>query len=128
VIIHFVFDRPRVGEGLGALNSSLTSAGQASLKDLIAQLKANPTWKVQLVGRASPEGTEDYNMRLGKRRAQLVADAVRDAGIDGSRIADAPGSSLPKGCETAGTGLKSCGEIGSKDEKDRQVAATLFAP
>jgi hypothetical protein len=81
-----------------------------------------------LVGRASPEGTEDYNMRLGKRRAQLIADALRDAGIDSSRIADAPGSSLPKGCEPTGTGLKSCGKIGSKDESDRQVAATLFAP
>jgi hypothetical protein len=128
VIINFILDRPQAREGLGALNSSLTSAGQASLKVLITQLKANPTWKVQLVGRASPEGTEDYNMSLGVRRARLVADAVGDAGIDSSRIADAPGSSLPAGCKPVGPGLKSCGEIGSKGESDRQVAATLFAP
>jgi hypothetical protein len=128
VIINFILDRPRAGEGLGALNSSLTNAGQASLKALITQLKANPTWKVQLVGRASPEGTEAYNMSLGERRARLVADAIGHAGIDSSRFADAPGSSLPAGCTPVGTGLKSCGEIGSKGESDRQVAVTLFAP
>jgi hypothetical protein len=128
VIINFILDRPRAGDGLGALNSSLTGAGQASLKALITQLKANPTWKVQLVGRASPEGTEGYNMSLGERRARLVSLALGDAGIDSSRIADAPGSSLPAGCKSVGTGLKSCGEIGSKGESDRQVAATLFAP
>ena len=128
VVINFILDRPRAAEGVGALNSSLTSAGQASLKSLITQLKANPTWKVQLVGRASPEGTADYNMSLGVRRARLVADAIGQAGISSSRIADAPVSSLPAGCQPVSPGLKSCGEIGSTGESDRQVAVTLFAP
>jgi hypothetical protein len=128
VIINFVLDRPRSAESTGGLNSSLTSAGKAALKDLITQLKTNPTWKVQLVGRASPEGTPDYNMSLSARRAQVIARALSSAGIDNARVADAPSSSLPGGCESLDAGLKSCGEIGSKGESDRQVAATLFVP
>ena len=128
VIVNFVLDRPRTGEGVGALNSSLTSAGQASLKDLIAQLKTNPSWKVQLVGRASPEGTADYNMSLSARRARMIAAALDDAGIGGSRIADAPGGALPAGCQPMDAGMKSCGESGSTGPSDRQVAATMFVP
>jgi hypothetical protein len=125
--VFFNFDRPHPGEGLSALDSCVTSEGKTNLNALIVQLRANASFNVQLVGRASPEGTSEYNLALGGRRARLVADALAAAGIAPSRIGDAPGSSFPASCQTLGTGLKSCGEIGSSGERDRQVVPTLFA-
>jgi hypothetical protein len=125
--VFFNFDRPHTDEGLSALDSCLTAEGKSNLNNLIAQLRANASLNVQLVGRASPEGTSEYNLTLGGRRARMVADALAAAGIATSRIGDAPGSSLPAGCQTLGKGLKSCGEIGSSGERDRQVSPTLFA-
>ena len=125
--VFFNFDRPHGGEGLSALDSCLTGEGKTNLNALIAQLRANASFKVQLVGRASPEGTSEYNLALGGRRARMVADALADAGIAASRIGDAPGGSFPAGCQTLGAGLKSCGEIGASGEGDRQVVPTLFA-
>jgi len=125
--VFFNFDRPHTGEGLSTLDSCLTGEGKTNLNALIAQLRANANFTVQLVGRASPEGTSEYNMALGGRRARMVADALAVAGIARSRIGDAPGGGFPAGCQTLGAGLKSCGEIGSSGERDRQVAPTLFA-
>lgn len=41
---------------------------------------------VLLSGHASDEGTDDYNMALGARRAQAVRDALEAAGVPRERI------------------------------------------
>lgn len=42
---------------------------------------------VQLVGRADPRGTEEYNMGLGTRRAETVRSYLQRLGVPGSRLA-----------------------------------------
>jgi len=128
VIIHFNLDRPRTDEsGAAALGGSLTSDGKASLASLIALLKQNAGWKVELVGKASPEGTDSYNMDLSARRARLVALALQDA-LSTSPVSAGPDPGLPKGCQPAGSGMFACGEIGSTGPDDRQVKAIVFTP
>jgi peptidoglycan-associated lipoprotein len=41
---------------------------------------------IQLVGRADPRGTQDYNMALGARRAHTVADFLRQLGVAPDRM------------------------------------------
>jgi hypothetical protein len=127
--INFKKSRPYPGEaGEAKLNDGLIGNGRRHLDKLIAEMKANPALKVQLTGRASPEGSEDYNMRLGKRRALIIARALERAGISRSRIADPPDGKLGAGCLAIEAGIVSCGESGAAGPDDRQVKARVFAP
>lgn len=128
VEIYFNFDRPRPGEsGRSAFASSATAEGLLNFAGLVDQLTDNPDFRVQLVGRASPEGEPPYNLNLGARRARMVRQALIDAGISGSRIIDPPTSSLESGCRPLGSGMATCGEIGSTGDRDRQVYARVFS-
>jgi hypothetical protein len=127
VEVFFKLDRPRPAEtSASSLGGSVTAEGQANFDALVAHLKVNPDLRVQLVGRASPEGDEDYNMKLGARRARLVKAALLDAGIPESQIVDPPTDELDPDCQRLGTGLASCGELNATGESDRQVLARLF--
>jgi len=128
VEIFFHKDRPRRGEtGSSSLRSSATSEGFTNFAGLVAQLIANPDLQVQLVGRASPEGREEYNMEVGARRANVVAEALVDAGISASRIADPPISELRSECRPLRPGVFTCGEAGATDPSDRQVLARVVS-
>jgi len=81
---------------------------------------------VQLVGRASPEGTEAYNVELGARRARMVAEALKGAGISGPRIADPPDGELRSECQPIDPGLVTCGKAGATGARDREVMARVF--
>jgi hypothetical protein len=125
--IFFNFDKPAPGaSGKAALDKSLTSKGKSNLAELVKQLRDDPTLKVQLVGRASPEGDVAYNLQLGERRAQMIAEALVSEGIDRSRIADPPESELKAECEEVGKGVHTCGKAGAKGDEDRQVMARVF--
>lgn len=121
--ILFKFGRPNEQEPGASLSSVATSAGNASFLSLVATLKADPAARAQLVGRASPEGTDEHNMALGGRRARAVAQALSDAGIPQSQIADPPGGTLPTGCQPLSPGLATCGEAGATGDSDREVVA-----
>jgi peptidoglycan-associated lipoprotein len=41
---------------------------------------------VELVGRADPRGTEEYNMGLGTRRAETVRSYLQRLGVPGNRL------------------------------------------
>lgn len=45
-----------------------------SLDSLARVLKENPAWTMEIYGHTDSKGSEDYNMRLGKARAQAAAD------------------------------------------------------
>jgi hypothetical protein len=92
----------------------------------VAQLQANPDWKVQLTGKASPEGPSDYNFKLSIRRARMIEAALADR-LGGARTGASPGSSLPAGCQSIDTGIFACGEIGATGESDRQVRVDFSA-
>jgi Domain of unknown function (DUF4157)/OmpA family len=122
--VRFVLDRPRSG-GLDNPTSSLTSEGRRSLDNLVGMLKQNPSLKVQLTGKASPEGTADYNLSLSARRARMIVQAI-EAEVGPGHVAGAPGSSVPAACATLSPGVFACGELGATGEADRQVAAQVF--
>ena len=126
VEIFFKLDRPKDGETSAALTSAITAEGKANFDALVTSLKADPNLKVQLVGRASPEGTEAYNVELGARRARLVATALKGAGIPESQIADAPVADLRSECQPLEAGLVTCGKAGATGARDREVMARVF--
>lgn len=45
-----------------------------SLDSVALILNDNPTWTIEIYGHTDSKGTDDYNMRLGKNRAQTAAD------------------------------------------------------
>lgn len=53
---------------------------------LAEYLKVMPGWTVDLRGHASQEGTEDYNLALGAKRAQAVRGYLEACGISENRI------------------------------------------
>jgi Domain of unknown function (DUF4157) len=118
LVLHFNLDKPpiKVAADESSLLESLTAGGKSDWTSLVAQLKANPSWKFQLVGKASPEGPATYNLDLGKRRAQLVVKALMDQGIDRSRIVE-----VAPECTKVETGIYTCGETDAAGPEDRQV-------
>jgi hypothetical protein len=124
VVLNFEKDMPAAGaaETEATLLNSLTSASKSAWPGLVKQLQDNPTWKLQLVGRASPEGTPAYNLDLSTRRAQLVEKVLVAKGVDRGRIVD-----VAPVCTGVESGVYSCGETGSKGPADRQVKVVFEA-
>jgi hypothetical protein len=129
VVVFFQKDKPSVkAKAEKALADSLTAQGKTNFAELVAQLRANPDLKVQLIGRASPEGTDEYNYALAERRAEIVAEVLAAEGIDSSRIANPPEDDLRSECHPVRPGVLTCGEVGAVGPPDRQVLARLFQP
>jgi hypothetical protein len=124
--ILFNFDRPNPGESAAAaLRSSATVEGLKTFDALVAALRADPTLRVHLAGKTSPEGDAGHNLALGERRARLVKAALLDAGIDASRVADPP-SGTPAGCDVLEPGLANCHTKDASGPRDRQTRAQAF--
>ena len=66
--------------------STLTPAGMATLDSQAAWLMANPEYTAQIEGHADEQGTREYNMALGARRASAVRDYLVSAGVPGTRL------------------------------------------
>ncbi len=117
-ILHFQLDLPRAGaaQNESTLTGSLVAADQAVWKGIVGSLQANPGWKFQLVGRASPEGTPDYNVDLARRRAELVRSTLLANSISDDRIVD-----VAPECDPVRRGVFECGAKGSTGPDDRQV-------
>lgn len=62
-------------------DASLTEQGERAVAEMCDALRGRNVTEVKVVGHASSEGPDDYNMALGQRRAETVAAALRDAGI-----------------------------------------------
>jgi peptidoglycan-associated lipoprotein len=58
---------------------------------------------VQIIGRSDERGTEEYNLALSERRAQMVRDRLQSLGADGGKM-----RTLPKG-ELEATGRDEAG-------------------
>jgi len=128
VELFFVFDRPtRAETGSAGLARSLRAPQEhEKLEAVKRQLQANRDLKVQLVGTASSEGPDRYNMDLGARRAQLIASML---GVDQSRFVDPPERDLRDECEMLRAGVWTCGEVEAKtpvDPNDRRVLVRFF--
>jgi peptidoglycan-associated lipoprotein len=70
-----------------ALDSSeLTPGGQSALDENGAVLKKNPTWTITIEGHCSEEGTAEYNLALGERRAVTARAYLISLGIPAERL------------------------------------------
>lgn len=65
---------------------NLDDADRRALATQISWLKQYPGAKVQIEGNADERGTREYNIALGARRANAVADYLRSQGVTGDRV------------------------------------------
>jgi outer membrane protein OmpA-like peptidoglycan-associated protein len=73
--------------GMFAVDKTELQPGAAAELDRITSfLQAHPERKVLVEGHTDDTGTEQYNMALSERRAQVVAHHLESRGIDSSRI------------------------------------------
>ncbi|MFA6473053.1 MAG: OmpA family protein [Candidatus Latescibacterota bacterium] len=86
----------RVGEGIqltmesGILFQTNQSALQSQAKQNIQQiadvLKKYPDTDIIIAGHTDSDGAEDYNQKLSERRAQSVADYLKNLGVSNMRL------------------------------------------
>ena len=65
---------------------ALTATGTAVLDGQIAWLKVNPGYSVTIEGHADEQGTREYNLALGARRARAVQEYMIANGITPGRL------------------------------------------
>lgn len=67
-------------------SAQLQPIAQAPLDKLAAYLRDHPQTQVRIVGYTDSTGSISYNQRLSERRAQSVADAMVQRGVDRTRM------------------------------------------
>jgi outer membrane protein OmpA-like peptidoglycan-associated protein len=67
-------------------DASLPDPTLARLKKLGALAASLPEVTVRVSGYADPRGSEELNAQLSRQRAEAVAKAIEDAGVDSSRV------------------------------------------
>ncbi len=73
--IHFEYD-----------SDELTSDARMKLDAKLAAMSANPSLRIRVAGHCDERGTDEYNLVLGRRRAEQAKRYLTDRGIDASRI------------------------------------------
>ncbi len=97
----------RVGEGIvvefnekvlfGFDQSVLNSAAKQSLDKMVSVLDEYPDTNIEVQGHTDSKGTDDYNEKLSRRRADAVVSYLRSKGIASPRLTTkAYGESAPK--------------------------------
>ncbi|MCE9576040.1 MAG: OmpA family protein [Deltaproteobacteria bacterium] len=79
------------------------TAGSAPVRDLtgpldnlVAEVKAKGTYDIDVIGHTDQTGSERANVKIGKQRAQVIADRLIAAGIPADRVhVTSKGSSEP---------------------------------
>ena len=66
--------------------SNLTPEGQATLDGQAAWLNTNTDYQAVIEGHADEQGTREYNLALGARRANAAREYWRSRGIAASRL------------------------------------------
>lgn len=64
----------------------LRDDAKANLDAKISVLNANPGVKIRVAGHCDERGSDEYNIALGRRRAEAAKRYLTDRGIDASRI------------------------------------------
>jgi len=73
--VYFAFDQ-----------STLTAEGKAIAEAIAQLLQEAPEMTLRIEGHADEQGTNEYNLALGERRAQAVQQYLVSYGIDASRV------------------------------------------
>lgn len=66
--------------------STLTDAGRATLRGQATWLIDNPDYTAIIEGHADEQGTREYNLALGSRRAAAVQDFLISQGVSAPRL------------------------------------------
>ena len=66
--------------------SELKSGAQRSLSQVADFLEQHPERSVQVEGFTDSQGAEEYNQQLSQRRADAVAEAIVQRGVDAQRV------------------------------------------
>ena len=70
-------------------DKSLIREDQQEVMDEIARdVLSSPDSQVAIVGDTSPEGTIQYNQRLGERRAEAISGELLNRGVHGEQLKD----------------------------------------
>ena len=75
-----------VGVNFDFNKSKLTAESYPILYDAAKTLLNNPDMKVEIQGYTDSIGSEDYNKKLGQRRADVVKDYLISKGVSASRL------------------------------------------
>lgn len=67
-------------------NSTLSAAAKKILADNAAWMNANPNVNVQIEGHCDQQGSVEYNLALGERRAKAVKDYLQSIGVNPSQM------------------------------------------
>lgn len=67
-------------------SSSLSPSARRTLEGHARAMQNDPDLSIRVAGHCSEEGSTEYNLALGNRRAQSVRKFLVNYGIDGSRI------------------------------------------
>jgi len=83
------FTTPSEAPNFGFDEAELMSDDRAALQQIADCLVKGPLKgrSVQLVGRADPRGTDEYNLGLGTRRAETVRGYLQRLGVPADRLA-----------------------------------------
>jgi len=65
---------------------ALRGDAQGTLRSNAQMLRDNPSWQIQVEGNCDERGSDEYNLALGKKRAEAAKAYLVDLGIDSSRI------------------------------------------
>ena len=66
--------------------AQLKSGAERSIEQIASFLKENPDRRVQVEGFTDSQGTDDYNIELSQSRADSVAMAIIQRGVDAQRV------------------------------------------
>jgi len=66
-------------------SAALTVAAQTQLRKISSQLKDRQQ-QIMIAGHADERGSRDYNLDLGRRRAETVKDFLATLGVDSTRL------------------------------------------
>ncbi len=66
--------------------STLTAQGQTTLQGQAEWLMANPDFNATIEGHADEQGTREYNLALGARRANAAREYLISRGVAGNRL------------------------------------------
>ncbi len=75
IVLHFGFDE-----------AVIEAEDQRQLQKLAEILRTTPTARIRISGNCDERGTEEYNLALGHRRAEVAKKYLADLGIDRARI------------------------------------------
>lgn len=65
---------------------SITSKGFQTIDKIIAIMKRDPNWVAEVRGHTDNVGSQEFNLNLSKKRAQMVYDYMNSRGVGSDRL------------------------------------------